>query len=291
MATSRTAKKYILGKEIAYMMRSAGKVQADVARILGTSQSKIAGVLDGKNAMSLGDLERLANHLGFTDPDYHATLFDLRHENHKRGFWSTGYRRAYSEELRMRVDVESHADRIREFEVEVIPGLLQHRSYVDALYEGIPEVNGLSRDEQIQARVARQDIFEGADPPMVHFVLSESCLRRMWCSPAVMDVQIDYLIQFSQREHVMLQIMPFSVPVGRRVSFNNTFTLLRMPWSGMAGPLEMAYVENEGEFRFHDDEKALNNYDSAWARLTSAALSFEDSRTFLRQVAKEFRDQ
>ena len=288
MATVRTAKRLVLGREVAHMMEAAGKTQAEVAKILGTSQSRIAGVLAGQNAVSLGDLERLANRLGFTDPEYQEALFALRRDNHKRGFWSTGYRRAYSDELRLRVDVEQHADRIRQFEVEVVPGLAQIEGYVRSIYEDAPEIDGLTVEDRVLARIDRQSIFDKEDPPEVHFVLSESCVRRVWCPPSVMVEQLEWLVSLSQRPTVMIQILPFDQPVGRRTAIGERFTLLRIPSPGAAGPLELAYTEGHGELRYLDGKEALRAYDTAWTRLTAAALGFEETRTFLRHMITEF---
>src|SRR5262245_6642785 len=109
MAAVRTAKKWLLGREIAHMVAAAGLKQEDAGAVLEMGQSKISGLLKGSGNISVGDLERLANRLGFTDPGHHAALFELRRDNHKRDFWSMGYRRAYREEMRLRIDLEKHA--------------------------------------------------------------------------------------------------------------------------------------------------------------------------------------
>jgi len=287
MTTVRTAKKMILGREIAHMMETAGKAPADLAAILSTSRSRMGQILSGQGTVSVGDLERLATQLGFTDTGYHETLFEMRKDSHKRGFWTTGYRRAYGEELRLRVDTEMHADRIREFEVEVVPGLLQCEAYVRALYTGVPDIDGLTLEDQIKARIDRQGIFLKDSPPSAHFVLSESCLRRVWCDRPVMITQLEHLIELSQRKHMMIQVFPFDRPVGRRTAISSQFTLLRIPSTGVAGSLEVAYTEGPGEFRFLDDKKALDAYDTAWTRLTTSALGFEESRKFLREMITE----
>lgn len=290
MATVRTAKKLMLGWEIEHMRKAASKTPTELASILSTSRSRVQQILDGKANVSVGDLERLANQLGFTDPGYHETLFDLRKDSHKRGYWTTGYRRAYSEELRVRVDIEGHADRIREWEVEIPPGLTQHPSFVRALYDGVPESSGLTLEDRIEARTARQAIFDKPNPPEVHFVMSESCLRRVWSDRPTMVEQLQHMISLSQRENVFMQVLPFNRPPGRRVSIGNRFTLLRLPTAGVAGPLELAYTEGPDEFRYLDEQKALDAYDTNWTRLTGAALSFEETRDFLRAMIAEFKE-
>jgi len=248
----------------------------------------MAGLVNGQGNITIGDLERLANKLGFTDAGYQAAMLELRRESHKRGRWSSGYHRAYSEEIRLLVDLEKHADHIRSAQSEVMPGLLQCESYVRALYADLPDQGGLTLEVRVQARVARQDIYDRTEPPNVHFVLSESCLRRVWGDADVMREQLDYVIKLSNRPNVMLQVMPFDAPPGRRSPIGNRFTLVRVPSPGVAGPLELAYTEGEGEIRYLDDKKALTAHDMAWTRLSTAALSFEESRKFMRQVAREF---
>jgi transcriptional regulator with XRE-family HTH domain len=288
MATVRTVKRLLLGKEIEHMIAHGGLTQAEAAVLIESSQSRIAGLINGNGAISVGDLERLANRLGFTDPGYQETLLELRRDNHKRGFWSTGHNRAYSEDIRLLIDLEKHAISISTAEVEIVPGLVQCESYVRALYKDAAEHEDVSVEERVQSRLARQGILDKADPPHVHIVLSESCLRRVWGDLKIMREQIDHLVKLTNRPNVMIQVMPFTTPPGRRPAIGKRFTLMRVPSPGVAGPLELAYTEGEGEIRYLDDKKALIAHDVAWSRLTTAALSFEESRKFLRRVSREY---
>lgn len=47
-------------------------------------------------------------------------------------------------------------------------------------------------------------------------------------------------------------------------------------------------MESAGEIRYLDDKKALAAHESAWARLTSTALRFDETRTFLKAVSREY---
>jgi hypothetical protein len=285
----RTARKLLLGKEIEHMITTAGKTQTEAGALIEVGQSRIAGLINGLGAVSVGDLTLLANGLGFTDPGYRAALLELRRDNHKRGFWTMGHNRAYREEIRLLIDLEKHADQIRSYEVEIVPGLVQCEAYARALHADIPDDGDLTIDDWVRARMARQEIYDKADPPVVHFVLSESCLRRVWGDRQVMREQIEYLIKLSDRPNLMIQVMPFDSPTGRRSPGINRFTLVRVPSPGVAGPLELAYIDSQVEIRYLDDKKALAAFDQVWARLSTAALSYADTRKFLRRVAQDFR--
>ncbi|WP_116042949.1 Scr1 family TA system antitoxin-like transcriptional regulator [Amycolatopsis palatopharyngis] len=288
--TVRTAKKLLLGREIAHMIESAGVSQAEAAKLIETSQPRIASLISGGSSISPGDLVLLAQGLGFKDEGYLESLRDLRRDNHKRGFWSTGHNRVYAEDLRLLVDLEKHVDQMRSTEVEVVPGLLQTEAYARAMHADRPTADGVTIEDLVQARLSRQDILDRTEPPSVLFVLSESCLRRLWAPKDVMREQIEHLVALSNRPNVMIQVMPYDVPPGRRSAIGNRFTLLRVPSPGAAGPLELAYTEGEGEIRYLDDKKALSAYESAWARLTNAALRFDESRTFMKKVVREFTE-
>ena len=284
----RTAKKLLLGRELAHMIEEAGLSQADAADMLETSKARMTGLISGAGNISPGDLLLLASKLGFDDEGYQEALRDLRRDNHKRGFWTTGHNRAYSEDLRLLIDLEKHAEQIRTAEVEVVPGLLQCESYVRAIHSDQSASDVVSVEDRVQARLARQTIFDAPEATQAHFVLSESCLRREWADAETMREQMHYLVSMSDRRNIMLQVLPFNAPPGRQSPISNRFVLLSVPSPGVAGPLELAYTEGEGEIRYLDDKKALKAHDAAWARLTSAALNFADSRKFVKQVAAEF---
>jgi transcriptional regulator with XRE-family HTH domain len=285
-ATVRTARKLLLGREIAHMLAQAGVTQAEAAKLIETSAARINSLTNGGSTISVGDLERLATKLGFTDEDLLEALRELRRDNHKRGYWTTGHNRAYAEDMRLLVDLEKHADQIRSAQVEVIPGLLQCEAYVRAQHADWPDALGVPLEDRIKARLARQEILDKPQPPLLQFVLSESCVRRVWGDAAVMREQIEYLIELSNRPNVHLQVMPFDVPAGRRSPIGSPFTLIRVPSPGAAGPLEVAYVEGPGEVRYLDEKKALTAYEASWARLSDAALRFDETRRFLSRVAR-----
>jgi len=279
---SRTAKRLLLGQELAHLIDDAQLTQTDAGRVIEKSQGQIASLIAGTATITVGDLERLAKWLGVTDEGYMEALLSLRRDNHKRGFWTTGHNRAYAEDYRLMVDLERHADLMRAVGVELMPGLLQCEAYVRAFHQDvIGEDADVSLEDRIKARLARQEVLLKDDAPEYRVVMSESCLDREYGSPEVMREQIAYLMKKSREPNVLVQVMPYKLRA-RRVSMSNPFIMIRVPSPGLAGPLEIAYVQGEGEIRYLDDAKALAAHDRAWSRLSDAALNTEDTRKFLR---------
>lgn len=292
-APLRTAKKMLLGREIAHMIATSKKFtaggnerlsHAKAAELIETSQSRMTALVNGAATISPGDLKMLAEKLGFTDEGYINALLELRRDNHKRGAWTSGYMRAYHEDVRLLVDLERYADLLREVQPELVPGLLQSASYIRAVHARSTAV-----EDSVQARLARQDVLVKRDnPPQYRAVLSESCLRRVYGGTNVMREQIEHLMKLSKRRNITIQILPFDIG-SEAVGIEDRFTLVRVPTPGAAGPLELAYLENAGEIRYVDDRKVLDQRESAWADLSAAALNTGDSYQFLEYVLGSFQ--
>ena len=290
-APLRTAKKMLLGREIAHMITTTSKFKTDgndklshaaAAQLIETSQTRMTALINGTATISPGDLILLATQLGFTDQTYLDALLELRRDNHKRGAWTTGYHRAYHEDVRLLVDLERYADQLREVQPELIPGLLQSAAYIRAIHTRSPDP-----DASLQARLARQEILVKADPSHYRAVLSESCLRRVYGYRDVMREQLEHLITLAKRPNITIHVLPFDV--GSDASgIEDRFTLLRVPSPGAAGPLELAYLENVGEIRYVNDPTILAQRHTTWDDLTAAALNPTNTHTYLKRICDEY---
>jgi transcriptional regulator with XRE-family HTH domain len=279
-----TAKKLLLGKEIAFLRERAGLSQAQAAALIEKSQSRMADMEAGQSSITPGDLILLLKGLGVTDEAHVEALLELRRNNHQRGKW-TGVRSMYAEPFRTMIDLEENCDLIRTVETEVPPGLLQCESFIRALYALSDDDRDL--DARVQARLARQAIFHKPDAPQVAFVISESALRREYGPPEVMREQLNYMIKLSKLPNVHLQVLPFRTRL-QSDWIVNRFVLLRIPSPGVAGPLDFAYTENTAELRYLDDKPVVATFEQVWARLTGVALGFEETRRFMRKVAADY---
>ncbi|MFI1919607.1 Scr1 family TA system antitoxin-like transcriptional regulator [Nocardia sp. NPDC020380] len=291
---ARTARKVLLGREIDAILRRARTTQADAGKLIGVSQSRIAAAIAGTGNLTAPAIDELARKLGICDDAYIRILLDLREDNHRRGYWSSGYRRAYIDELRLLVDLEDVADRLRETGAEIVPGLLQHPSYIRALHEPLQpdpdDPDAVTVDDYVEARIARQQILFKRGAPEFHAILSESCLRRTYGGDAVMLDQIDHLIELSQRANILIQIMPFTHQAPG-AGTEDRYILVRVPSPGAAGDLEMVVIEAQGEIRYIDDKTAVAIRDRIFNRLSMTGLSPADSRQFMEHLARGLRSR
>ena len=109
------------------------------------------------------------------------------------------------------IELEATAIRIHEWEMRVVPGLLQTEDYARAVISaGKPRDTSAAIDRAVSARLERQAILNRENPPMLWHVLHEGVLRHVVGSPAIMREQLDKLAGLAREPGVVIQILPFT---------------------------------------------------------------------------------
>ncbi|WP_395298067.1 DUF5753 domain-containing protein [Kitasatospora hibisci] len=179
---------------------------------------------------------------------------------------------------------ESRATEIRQFEINVIPGLLQMPEYAAALEAGHVR-QGSATQEQAEERVnflmTRQQCFERTPPPLFHAVLDESCIRRPIGGREVMIAQLLHLEELSQQPNVAIQVAPFNL--GEDRPFMRMVFLLTMPDRRVLG-----YSENEHRGFLDRDAEAVLPLVKGYDRLQIEAMNQADSMAMIRSVRRDF---
>ncbi|MGC9408683.1 DUF5753 domain-containing protein [Streptomyces sp. DZ1-3] len=106
------------------------------------------------------------------------------------------------------IEREREATSLWWYEVALVPGLLQTRTYAKALIDNrIPPLDEETVAERVTARMERQAILTGPKPPVgLSFVIYEAVLR----SPLVDEAQLLRLLEASRMRNVVLQVLPFA---------------------------------------------------------------------------------
>jgi transcriptional regulator with XRE-family HTH domain len=288
MATARqTLKRLLLGREIAWLRVTRGLSQTQLGTAVGIRQNRFPLLEDGRATITDAQLEAILDHLGVVDDAYRSTLRSMHEGSDHTGDWSTGYRRAYGEDLRLLIELESMADQYFVVDSEVIPGMLWDERYARAKV-GPKLRHNLTVDEVVHAWMERQKILHKEDAPEFHAVLTESCLTRRYAEDnAVMRGALQHLINVSQLQGVLIQVLPDDV---RAVRTPRPSTLLRVPTAGKAGPLRMAYLDSDGEITYTDKQSKLDYAESQLRDLSASALDADNTRDFISFLAgRNFR--
>ncbi|QSS90626.1 helix-turn-helix transcriptional regulator [Streptomyces sp. M54] len=128
------------------------------------------------------------------------------------------------------VKYEARAVELRLYEVGIIPGLLQTPEYARVLADSAVRRGSITPD-QAEERVAflakRQAALVRPNPPMLFVTMDESCIRRPVGGSAVMNAQLDRLIEFAELPNTVLQVAPYEI--GERRTFDLPVNILTLP--------------------------------------------------------------
>lgn len=162
--------------------------------------------------------------------------------------------------------------------MEVMPGLLQTEDYARVVLSSAqnrwsPE----ELEEQVAARVGRQELLRRTPAPNVRVILNESVLRRPTADPKTWADQLTHLVEAADRPAIVLQVLPFST--GVHDLLGGSLSLL---WQ--ADGSGVAYLEGNKLGQLTEDPQAVARHRLSYDRVRDAALSPSASVDFVRKI-------
>lgn len=131
-----TVRRRRLGQELRRLRELKGMTAEEVAERLLVSQSKISRLENGRRSISQRDVRDLCGVYEVEDHRIVDSLMQMAKDSRQQGWWHAFGDIPYSVYIGLETDAES----LRVYEPQVVPGLLQTRSYAEALINGaLPE--------------------------------------------------------------------------------------------------------------------------------------------------------
>ncbi|MEU3794754.1 Scr1 family TA system antitoxin-like transcriptional regulator [Streptomyces fructofermentans] len=223
----------------------AGLTQREVATALDWSPSKVIRIENGKNRVSPSDVRILIQHYG-AGQEEQETLIAMGRAARLPSWWEP-WRTVATPNFLTYLTYETSAPIIRNFEPNLIPGLLQTEEYASHLLKGLEETQDKA-EALLQLRLERQARVLRPDGPSMWFIIDESALRRTVGNEAVMRRQLENLVQLNEAENVHIMYVPFSAGI---------YPLFRSPYVVFEFPEQdydlVSYVESpDGEVLFSE---------------------------------------
>jgi hypothetical protein len=227
---------------------------------------------NGRNVPSKPDLTVMIA-LYRASPDEHEALEDLRKAAGSRGWWST-YR--LPTWLHNFVGLEADATLIRNFEVELIPGLLQISEYAREVHTIGPKV--LAREDverKVAARLKRQELLSDDNAVTFHAILSEAALHRLKGTEYA-ERQYRHLLKMAEKPNITIMILPFERRLHQSMAAG--FILLDFP-PGISEPV--AYYDHTTGGQLIHDARDVARLSEVYDELSALSMSADDTATFI----------
>ncbi|MGW4680422.1 helix-turn-helix domain-containing protein [Micromonospora taraxaci] len=224
-------------------------------------------------------------------PETIETMRALARETKAHGWWHS-YGEAIKDWFKLYVGLEAAATRIRHYEANLIPGLLQTVEYMtEVIATDHPQMAEAQRQAKVDVRLRRQRLLARAVPraPRLDVILNESVLRRPLRDRAAMVRQLESLVVSSRQPTIGIRVLPFDIGLVRWAQAG-TFTMLDFPSEVRQPEPTTIYMDGPCGAVYLDKTHEIEIYDDAWRSLSERALSVDESRELIAAIAKEMTD-
>ncbi|MCX4762905.1 helix-turn-helix transcriptional regulator [Streptomyces sp. NBC_01275] len=276
-----TVRRRRLGQELRKLREDKGMTAEQVAERLLVSQSKISRLENGRRSISQRDVRDLCGVYEVEDQRMVDSLMEMAKDSRQQGWWHAFGDIPYSVYIGLETDAES----LRVYEPQVVTGLLQTRAYAEAIIQGaLPETSVDEIEKRVQVRMKRQERITAENGPLrLWVVLDEASLRRVVGSRLVMREQLEHLTEVTRLPQVTVQVLPFDV--GAHPGLNGQYTILEFT---DAADSSVVYIEGVTSDLYLEKAHDVQQYSVMYEHLRAQALSVEQSRQTIEEVAKEY---
>jgi hypothetical protein len=135
-------------------------------------------------------------------------------------------------------------------------------------------------DHLVAARIGRQEVIRGENPPLLWYVLDESVVRHVVGGPGVMGTQLDRLLEASTEPGIVLQVLPFAAD-------NHAGTDGPISLYEFAEGASVCYTECYGGGRIVESREEVADLMTVISLIRAAALSERESRALIQRIRSE----
>jgi len=271
---SPTFVRFQLGAQLRRLREEAKISTERAAATIEVTASTLRRVEAGRVGIKGPALNALLNEYGVDDAELRETLLTMARTGKQRGWWAkygdlpTAYRQY--------IGLESAAEEIHNFEMIVVPGLLQTERYARAIVTGeATQPTPEAVEQRVAARLERQKLIKEGRLQLIA-VLDEAVLHRQIGGTDVMEEQLGALLAATKLWNVTLQVIPFRE--GAYAAMLSSFHVLRFP-----GNAEVVYIEGlTGDLYAEGDDIA--RCAAVFSSLRSSTLSPTASTMMMRKI-------
>ncbi|GIH22474.1 transcriptional regulator [Acrocarpospora phusangensis] len=268
-----------LGQELRRLRETTEMTGEEAAKLVGWSAAKLSRIENAKTLPTEDDVVKLLDLFGI-DAVVLGDVLTLRKNATQKGWWEK-YSAALDQGYIAYIGLEAEATVMRNWEPQVVPGLLQTEEYAQALLgnviQPINQIPPVWSNARVEARIRRQHtrLFT-QEPLMLLTVIDQAVLTRMVGDPAVMRKQLQHLAEISEREHVDVRVITRATQLPMATGPFVHFTFRDVP--------DAVYLEDLLGGRFIDGAEGVFVYERAFEHLAKAALSELASRQLIKET-------
>jgi transcriptional regulator with XRE-family HTH domain len=269
-----------LAAELRRLREAAGLTQEEVSERTGKDRSTLYRLETAQQRPQRSTLIQLLDLYG-ADPGQRAGLLAVLREAGQRG-WMQPHRADLPAVYSDYIGFEAEARSISNYESLFVPGLLQTEDYTRAVIRGIlPHATSEQVETRVSARMERQALLTGDQPPHLWAIMDEAAVRRVVGGRTVMRGQLERLQEAAALPHVTVQVIPYDA--GAHPGMPGSFIVLEFP---DPADRSLVYLDSMAGDLFLEDNGEIRRYILMFEHLRAAALRPGETVALLAAAAK-----
>lgn len=194
--------------ELRHLRERQHLTQQQVADALEISLSKVIRMENGIVHIQRNDLDALLRLYQVSEKKQVEDLLTIARVSRQEAWWDR-YRSEFNRRFITTIGLEASASVIRQFQLLLIPGLLQTEDYARTI------ISTYDTDEDginlgVRVRMERQQLLDADLGQKLFFIVDEAAIRRQVGGPSVMREQLVRLKELNRRPNISIQVIPFS---------------------------------------------------------------------------------
>ncbi len=278
-----------LAAELIRLREDHGYSAARLATEVGIARQTISRLENGHARPNLDEIIRILDILKVGKHPW-AKIMTIAREAQERGWWEK-----FEDEMGPRqalyANLEAGATSIHEYQMNLLPGLLQIPTFTKARTHADRTVYNehFNPARAVEARITRQRVLQRPGGPTYEVIVDELAIHRFAASADIVLAQIDHLVDAGHHQKkITIRVLPLAATIDGYAIPRSAFFTYRYPDS--EDPVVVA-VDTITSDLVLTDPTQVGHYLDLYHRLRDAALAPADSLDFLATVAEDLHNK
>jgi DNA-binding XRE family transcriptional regulator len=284
-----------IGRKLESLRKAAGITMEQAAERLDRARATLHRIENGAETVRFrqADVEQMLKLYEVSAEDRELVLAMTAATRENKNWWHDYIGSGLPRWFHLYIGLEAAAARIRQYEAELVPGLLQTKEYAEHVFRmpggAIDTKDHTEQRRAIQLRLERQALLTRFSPPQLSVMLNEAVLRRPVGSAKIMAEQLNQITKASELLNVTVRVLPFSAGL-HAGAMAGAFSILEFPRGKDSEEVEptVAYLDSPTGAIYLDKPHESGAYLEIWSDMEDRALTESHSRSLIQAVAKEY---
>jgi len=257
---------------------------AEVATAIEVNQGTLSRIESGDRGTSPVLVKAMLDCYGVTDPVEREDILDLvRADQAQRQQWWRKYSAVINTtQYGGYLALESSSLSLRNYETELIPGLLQTEEYARQVITSMRvDLTPAQVDALVKVRMNRRKLLEAEDGVKLWAVIDEAAFRRIEETPEILRAQLEHLLVAMAQTNITVQMLPFSA--GFHPGLDGSFVIMGSPEPNP----DVVWVENGPNSVYFEGSRDVGRYTEVFDHLRARALGPPETRSRFDEMFKE----